>query len=103
MPETNDSVAATNAPTSSIDSKPENSNDSPLGVYSPFPYSREPFAELSKEARGALMQLDIIATKMDVAARRLEIEQAWEALHFDRGYQHLLRAGRNGGWMLPGN
>src|SRR6202521_1339241 len=83
------------------DSQPENPNDSPLGVYAPFPYSPEPFAELSDMARGALLHLDDIATKTDVAARRLEVEQAWEALHFERGYQHLLR-GKHGGWMLPG-
>lgn len=102
MPETNDSVVATNAPTPSLEVKPESPNDSPLGVYAPFPYSAEPFAELSKDARAALITLDGIATKMDVAARRLEVEQAWEALHFDRGYQHLLR-GRQGGWQLPGS
>jgi hypothetical protein len=31
----------------------------------------------------------------------METEQAWEAVHFDRGYQHLLR-GKQGGWILPG-
>ena len=79
----------------------ESPSDSPLGVYSPFPYSPEPFAELSQGAKGALLQLDDICTKADVAARRLEVEQAWEALHFERGYQHLLR-GKRGGWELPG-
>src|ERR1700674_2966958 len=83
------------------DSQPENPNDSPLGVYAPFPYSPEPFAELSDGARGALLALDDICTKADVAARRMEVEQAWEALHFERGYQHLLR-GKRGGWELPG-
>lgn len=83
------------------DSQPENPNESPLGVYSPFPYSPEPFAELSDAARGALIALDNIATKTDTAARRMEVEQAWEALHFERGYQHLLR-GKQGGWQLPG-
>lgn len=78
--------------------KPE---DSPLGVYAPFPYSSEPFAQLSEDAQSALMQLDLLATKTDVAARRFEVEQTWEALHFDRGYQHLLR-GKKGGWVLPG-
>jgi hypothetical protein len=56
--------------------QPESPENSPLGVYSWFPYSSEPFADLSDDARGALMQLDIIATKTDVAARRLEVEQA---------------------------
>lgn len=102
MPETKDGAVALNGPATSLEQKPESPNDSPLGVYAPFPYSAEPFAELSEDARAALLGLDIIATKMDVAARRLEIEQAWEALHFDRGYQYLLR-GRQGGWELPGN
>ena len=85
----------------SANSLTESPNDSPLGVYSPFPYSPEPFAELSAEARNALLQLDDIASKADIAARYMEIEQAWEACHFERGYQHLLR-GRKGGWQLPG-
>ena len=81
--------------------KPERPEDSPLGVYAPFDYSSEPFATLSEGAQSALMQLDLLATKTDVAARRFEVEQTWEALHFDRGYQHLLR-GKQGGWILPG-
>src|ERR1035437_5750130 len=92
---------ATNAPTPQPKEKPESPNNSPLGVYTSFDYSSEPFAELSEDAQGALMQLDILATKTDVAARRFEVEQTWEALHFDRGYQHLLR-GKQGGWILPG-
>lgn len=79
----------------------EDPNQSPLGVYAAFPYSAEPFANLSETGKGALMQLDGIASKTDVAARRMEVEQAWEALHFDRGYQHLLR-GKQGGWIIPG-
>ena|SRR5271154_2147927 len=81
--------------------QPEKPEDSPLGVLAPFDFSSEPFATLSEDAKGALIQLDIIATKTDVAARRFEVEQAWEAIHFDRGYQHLLR-GKRGGWELPG-
>ncbi len=82
--------------------KPESPEDSPLGVYAPFPYSSEPFVtDMSSDAKSALLQLDGICTRTDVAARRMEVEQAWEALHFDRGYQHLLR-GRQGGWTLPG-
>jgi hypothetical protein len=79
----------------------ESPNDSPLGVYAPFPYSSEPFADLSMDARQALLGgLDNLATKSDTSGRRLEVEQAWEALHFERGYQHLLR-GKQGGWQLP--
>jgi hypothetical protein len=81
--------------------KPESPNDSPLGVYAEFPYSPEPFAELSDAARLGLLALDDLCTKADVAARRMEVEQTWEALHFERGYQHLLR-GKRGGWELPG-
>lgn len=101
MAENDATDVALNAPSTAVQDKPESPSSSPLGVYAPFPYSSEPFAELSTKARSALMGLDTICTKMDVAARRLEIEQAWEALHFDRGYQHLLR-GKNGGWELPG-
>ena len=61
--------------------QPEKPEDSPIGVLVPFDWSSEPFVELSDDAKGALMQLDIICTKTDVAARRLEVEQAWEALH----------------------
>jgi hypothetical protein len=63
------------------DSQNEDPNDSPLGIYASFPWSPEPFADLSEEARGALLQLDKIATQTDTYARRMEVEQAWEALH----------------------
>lgn len=82
-------------------SAPEDPNDSRLGLYSWFPYSPEPFVKLSQDGRSALITLDTIATQTDEAARRMEIEQSWEAWHFDRGYQHLLR-GKRGGWILPG-
>jgi len=55
--------------------QPENPADSPLGCFAPFDWSSEPFADLSDDAKGALMQLDILATKTDVAARRFEVEQ----------------------------
>jgi len=96
-----ENAVPTNAPTPLPYAQPEKPEDSPLGVLAPFDWSSEPFVELSEDAKGALMQLDIICTKTDVAARRLEVEQAWEAIHFDRGYQHLLR-GKQGGWILPG-
>jgi hypothetical protein len=60
-------------------SAPEDPNDSRLGLYAWFPYSPEPFVKLSEEARGALITLDRIATQTDEAARRMEIEQSWEA------------------------
>lgn len=90
------------APNPTAIEKPESPNDAAVGVFAPFPYSPEPFAELSPKAREVLMGLDDVATKTDVAARRMEVEQAWEAIHFDRGYQHLLH-GKQGGWVLPGN
>ena len=62
-------------------SQPEDPSSSPLGMYAPLEYSSEPFAKLSEKAQGALMQLDLLATKTDVAARRFEVEQTWEAIH----------------------
>lgn len=56
---------------------------------------------LSEDGRKALMDLDSIFAKSDVAPRRIEIEQAWKAYHYDRGYQFLLHH-RNGGWTMPG-
>jgi hypothetical protein len=97
----NDDVPTDVGTKSGSEAQSENPNDSPLGVYAGFPYSPEPFANLSDKGRAALIGLDDIATKCDIAARRMEVEQAWEALHFERGYQHLLR-GKNGGWQLPG-
>ncbi len=97
----NNYTAAAPASTAMPYEQPEKPEDSSLGVYAPIEYSSEPFAELSENSKGALMQLDLLATKTDVAARRFEVEQVWEAIHFDRGYQHLLR-GKQGGWILPG-
>lgn len=77
---------------------PETAN---LGEMAPHDFSMEEFAKLSEAAKGALLELDKITDQADVAARRLEVEQAWEALHFDRGYQHLFHNNK-GGWVLPG-
>src|ERR1700723_2793947 len=74
---------------------------SELGVYESFDYSPEPFAKLSPEAKSALLQLDLTTDKVDVAARRWEVEQCWQQIHFDRGYQHLFHSSK-GGWVLPG-
>jgi hypothetical protein len=57
---------------------------------------------LSEEARNALMDLDTIAEKSDIAPRRVEVEQAWKANHYDRGYQFLLH-NKKGGWSFPGS
>lgn len=55
---------------------------------------------LSEGAQAALIELDRIANQADIAPRRIEIEQAWKAIHYDRGYQFLLKH-RNGGWTMP--
>ncbi len=56
---------------------------------------------LSEDAKNALMQIDMTFSKVDVAPRRIEIEQSWKARHYNRGYQFLLH-NRNGGWTMPG-
>ena len=58
---------------------------------------------LSESAREALMNLDSVYSKSDIAPRRIEIEQAWRAYHYRRGYQFLLHDNRRGGWTLPGS
>ena len=40
----------------------ENPNETPLGIFSPFPYSPEPFVDLSKDGREALLTFGDIAT-----------------------------------------
>src|SRR4051812_13843415 len=56
---------------------------------------------LSEAAKSALMELDSMFEKSDVAPDRISIEQVWKARHYNRGYQFLLRE-RNGGWSMPG-
>jgi hypothetical protein len=75
MPDDVSQVTGTSAEGTNKSDKPESPNDSPLGVYAGFPYSPEPFAELSDAARLSLMALDDLCTKADVAARRMEVEQ----------------------------
>ena len=76
MPDDVSQVTGTTTEGQNKGDQKESPNDSPLGVYAPFPFSSEPFAELSDTARGALLGLDDIASKADVAARRMEVEQA---------------------------
>jgi hypothetical protein len=71
------------------------------GLYAPFDYSSEEFADLEEDEKRVLRELTILASRRDVASRRFEVEQRWEARLFDRGYQHLLPR-RGGGWSLPG-
>jgi len=70
------------------------------GELAPWWSSPFPNAELSEEARNALKTLCDIVGNKDVAARRWEVEQSWEARLFDRGYQYLLPR-KGGGWILP--
>ncbi len=68
-----------------------------LAPYWDSPYSP---ADLNEAEIAALKSLcDLVGAK-DVAARRWEVEQSWEARLFDRGYQYLLPR-RGGGWILP--
>ena len=71
-----------------------------LGELGPFDYSAEPFLKLTDEEKAAVKKLIRECAKRDTAARRMEVEQAWEARLFKRGYQYLLPR-RGGGWYLP--
>ena len=106
--------------------EPESSHDDPMrqiGQYCAFDFTPEPHylssgqvwipdqfedeeqrdvSPLSEDAKAALMAIDSIFSKSDVAPRRVEIEQSWRAYHYQRGYQFLLPK-QSGGWTLPGN
>lgn len=72
------------------------------GDLAPCWYSPEPnlVRKISERARLSLRHMfDSIGNK-DVAARRWEVQQAWESRLFDRGYQYLLPR-RGGGWIVP--
>jgi|GEM_PF-4377489 hypothetical protein len=71
------------------------------GQYAPCDFSAEPYAQPNAEQKRVLRDLVILKSRTDVASRRFEVEQAWEARLFPRGYQHLLPR-RGGGWSLPG-
>lgn len=75
-------------------------------VWTPDEFEDDPtnprdISPLSADARKALLDLDLLCEKQDVAPRRIEIMQSWKANHYDRGYQFLLPT--NNGWQLPGN
>jgi hypothetical protein len=71
------------------------------GELESFDYSVHDFADLTEDEQNELRSLCSQASKRDTAARRMEVEQCWEARLFKRGYQYLLpRYG--GGWELPG-
>lgn len=72
------------------------------GEITSFDVSSEPFVAFDYPGGKEIVhQLVITASRTDVASRRFEVEQAWEARLFERGYQHLLPR-RGGGWSLPG-
>lgn len=71
-----------------------------LGELGPFDYSDQPFLDLTDEEKLAVRGLIQACAKRDTAARRMEVEQAWEARLFKRGYQYLLPR-KGGGWYLP--
>jgi hypothetical protein len=70
-----------------------------LGVYEPFHWTPEPFVTLSPKGKAELYRLCSDCAKRDMAARRMEVEQAWEAELFERGYQYLFPR-KGGGWQL---
>lgn len=70
-----------------------------LGVYEPFDWTPAEFVTLSEIGKNKLLELCRNCAKRDMAARRMEVEQAWEARLFKRGYQYLFPR-RGGGWQL---
>lgn len=78
----------------------EPEQDLKLGELGPFDYTAEPFLKLSDDEKNAIKALVRDCAKRDTAARRMEVEQSWEARLFKRGYQYLLPR-RGGGWYLP--
>jgi hypothetical protein len=72
------------------------------GELGPWDYSAKDAVELTEEEQNTITGLCELASQRDMAARRWEVEQAWEARLFDRGYQFLLPR-KGGGWQLPGN
>src|SRR5690348_2464071 len=69
-----------------------------FGLYAPWDWSPEPIWCHQEDAQGEnlltdrqrniIQSLVRIASRTDVAARRFEVEQTWEARLFERGYQH---------------
>lgn len=77
-------------------------SDQPMYVLDPTAgQDGEPYLPLSDQEQRVLKELTLLCSRMDVASRRFEVEQSWEARLFERGYQHLLPR-RGGGWALPG-
>ncbi len=70
------------------------------GELAPWWATPYPAAKLSETAEKALIALCDLVGQKDVAARRWEVEQSWEARLYDRGYQYLLPR-KGGGWIMP--
>jgi broad specificity phosphatase PhoE len=70
------------------------------GELTPAWSSPYPYADLTEPEKAAIKHLTDLVGQKDVAARRWEVEQSWEARLFARGYQYLLPR-KGGGWILP--
>lgn len=70
------------------------------GELAPFWASPHEPAQLSEDAEKQLRRLCDLVGNKDVAARRWEVEQSWEARLYDHGYQYLLPR-KGGGWVMP--
>jgi hypothetical protein len=70
--------------------------DSPC--FTEDPTSDNPLTGTEKRSMQSLVE---VCMQSDVAARRIQVEQVWQARLFQRGYQYL-SARRGGGWELPG-
>ena len=81
------------------DSEPKMPQFDP-GELAPFWASPHEPAQLSDDAEKQLRALCDLVGNKDVAARRWEVEQAWEARLYDHGYQYLLPR-KGGGWVMP--
>src|SRR5678816_3076301 len=68
------------------------------GEIAPCWASPHPDAELTEDEEKELKRLADMIGKVDVAARRWEVESAWQAILMDRGYQYLWPR-RGGGWI----
>ena len=70
------------------------------GELAPYWASPHEPAQLSEDAEKELRRLCDLVGNKDVAARRWEVEQSWEARLYYRGYQYLLPR-KGGGWVMP--
>ena len=68
------------------------------GEISPCWYSPYPDADLTQAEQLELKRICQDFGNVDVAARRWEVEMAWQTRLFDRGYQYLWPR-RGGGWI----